>query len=372
MTVASFWEEVYPRLKARDKRALIDRYASFLGEIAVKEPGRALPLPSACCIVDSPDGAAFYRCTEPDHGQSDCHVLAPLLAWFWVSGSRSERFRFLRGFGAPAGALHSWSLADIEEGALLSLQELWNAAVSATQTGGNGYRVERRSGFKVWRRDDAATASVLAKLLPDPDRAYTGAQICKPGSRNHTARVELVGGDYLLKRYNCRGLMYRLQNSLRPSRAVKNWNLIHHFQLRGVSVPEPCLCLEERHCRLLGRSYILMAFSPGQTLRQTWPGSTDRERKALMASLAMLLGRMHRFGLLHGDLKWDNILVQRDANILRVILIDFDGARQVTRPSRKRANKDLLRFQSDLRSNDPSGYWEARFMRGWSAWLAHL
>ena len=372
VNVATFWVETYQGLPARDKRELIGQYAQFLSELARAEPSRVLPLPPDCRLTVN-QGLATFSCNgKMARKRSDTQLLGPILAWFWIASSRAERFRFLARFSGPVKSVRSWNLAEVEAAAFSALQITWQCEVRDAHVGVNGYRVERQFGFTAWRKDEGAAAEALASLLPDPDLAYAGARICKPGSRNHTARVELKGHSYLLKRYNCRGWIYRLQNALRPSRAVKNWNLMHHFQLRGLPVPDPHLCLEERRCRLLGRSYILMDFCPGQTLRLQWPELQDPERKTLVAALATLLGRMHRFGLLHGDLKWNNIMVWRDNGRLRVILVDFDGSRQLRHPSRRQADRDLRRFLSDLRRYDPTGIWENRFMRAWSAWLAYL
>ena len=372
VSVATFWAENYSALSARDKRELIGRYAQFLGELEQAAPDCALPLPPDCQLTTGRGLAAFSCARETIRKQTDLQLLAPLLAWFWVTSTRTERFRFLTIFSGPARSVRSWNLAEIEAAAFALLQKNWRLEVRAVHAGGDGYRFERKSGFTAWRQDSATAAAALVSLLPDPDQAYAGALICKPGSRNHTARVELTGQPYLLKRYNCRGWVYRLQNALRRSRAVKNWDLIHHFQLRGLPVPEPHLCLEERHFRLLERSYILMAFCSGETLRRQWPELPDEDRNTLIAALATLLGRMHRFALLHGDLKWDNIMVSRDQGRLRVKLVDFDGSRLLRHPCRRRAERDLRRFLRDLRGNDPTGFWERRFLRTWSSWLAHL
>lgn len=372
VAIDNFWAEEYPGLEARNKRELISRYALFLRSLASADPDQALPLPPDSCIAMTPDGAIFKCAVGAEWKRASQQQLAPLLAWFWVASSRTERFRFLRAFGGDDKPLRSWNLAVVEQAAFDSLRKIWSRKVRIARIGGVGYRVGQQSGFAVWFRDNMPTVTALNSLLPDPDQAFSGALICKAGSRNHTARVELVGDAYLLKRYNCRGLFYRLRNALRPSRAVKNWELLHHFQLRGISVPNPYLCIEERRNLLLGRSYVLMDFCLGETLRQMWPELAEQDREMLIASLSKLLGQMHRFGLLHGDLKWDNILVQRTVGSLRVKLIDFDGARLVQYPSLRRAEKDLRRFLRDLRDNDPSGHWEARFMSGWAAWLSHL
>ena len=119
---------------------------------------------------------------------------------------------------------------------------------------------EERYGFLILRQRTPAAEAALAFLLPDPDQAFDHARILKPGSRTHVGIVEIAGVRYVLKRYNCRGWGYRIQNAFRRSVAMRTWLVTWQYLVRGIPVPEPLLCLEERRFRLLGRAYILMEF----------------------------------------------------------------------------------------------------------------
>ncbi|MHB8708503.1 MAG: hypothetical protein ACYC9I_06475 [Desulfuromonadales bacterium] len=82
-----------------------------------------------------------------------------------------------------------------------------------------------RAGFEIRRQETAEAHAALQALLPDPDIVLVRGVTCKPGSRTHGALVIIDGRRYFLKRYNCRGWLYRFQNSVRRSRAVYTWQL---------------------------------------------------------------------------------------------------------------------------------------------------
>jgi hypothetical protein len=212
---------------------------------------------------------------------------------------------------------------------------------------------ERRGVFQVWRRPSAEAEALLAELLPDPDRVFTqGTELPTPWRAEATdkVRVALGGRDYFLKRYNCAGPLYALKNAWRPSRALRSWLAVQRFADCEVSTPVPLLCLEERRWRLLGRSYLLFPFIAAETgsFLDLWPRLAGDEQRRCLARLAQLFGRMHRRGLLHGDLNWRNILAAREGGELHFWLVDLDGSRQLARLTRERAEKDLAHFLRDL------------------------
>lgn len=216
--------------------------------------------------------------------------------------------------------------------------------------GNNGKFVrEHRDGFRVFRKNTPEAEAALQYLLPNPDQAFVKAQILKPGSRTHAGVVEIGGTKYVLKRYNCRGWGYRIGNAFRRSRAVRTWLVNWEYLVRGVPVPEPLLCLEERRCRLLERSYILMEFVERTcSLRDRWGQLGEAEKVRFGEFFGNLLGKMHRVGMLHGDLKWDNILVAQEPSLETARLVDLDGSSTMFRFSRKQAQNDFARYLKDL------------------------
>jgi tRNA A-37 threonylcarbamoyl transferase component Bud32 len=61
--------------------------------------------------------------------------------------------------------------------------------------------------------------------------------------------------------------------------------------------------------------------------------------------LAIKLDWIHRTGGIHGDLKWNNLLIDENNNIY---FIDFDGSRVSFPGKSQKIAKDLNRFLIDL------------------------
>ncbi|MBP1728647.1 MAG: hypothetical protein H6Q56_1020 [Deltaproteobacteria bacterium] len=226
---------------------------------------------------------------------------------------------------------------------------------------------EERHGFLVLRQRTAAAEAALAFLLPDPDQAFDHSRILKHGSRTHVGIVEIAGVRYVLKRYNCRGRGWGyIGNAFRRSVAVRTWLVAWQYLVRGIPVPEPLLCLEERRFRFLERSYILMEFVENAvSLRERWKQLIDTEKVRFMEFFGTLLGAMHRVGMLHGDLKWDNIMVANELTLETVRLIDLDGSSASDGCNLRRARIDFNRFLKALDRGEGSIHLRNRVSEAW-------
>lgn len=288
--------------------------------------------------------------------------LGQLLSNLWTMTSRSQRRRFLQGYGEDGRV---WT-EDVVRCALRASRRVWNGKARRSLHTNSRFLQERRSGFRIFRQRTEEGDVLAAALLPDPDKVLEAGTIVKSGRTTRVARVEIEGKSYFLKRYNSKGWGYRLRNAFRRSRAVQTWLVSWGFVVRGLPVPPPLLCLEERHFRLLGRSYLLTGFVADATpASRLWRSLEERARSALLVRLAMTLGTMHRFGCLHGDLKWNNLLVVRSGS---VVLTDLDGSRILVRPTLERARKDIGRFLRDLNSRQSETVVAERFLACWRRW----
>lgn len=221
-----------------------------------------------------------------------------------------------------------------------------------------------REGFSFVCLDSVPARQIVDYLLPDPDELFRSANIFKPGTRTHGGQLRVAGIDCFLKRYNDRGLWYRFRHLFVSSRARRTWQIAWELLDAGIPVPQPMVCLEERRFRLLFRSYILMRFASGcERLSDAWMVLADREREALLLLLADIIAGMHRAGALHGDLKWDNILVA-PRELTKVCLVDLDGSRFTGRFDLRLAEKDLQRFLRDLEQFGNTGMPE-KFISVW-------
>lgn len=228
---------------------------------------------------------------------------------------------------------------------------------------------ERHGRFVVYLDSTTKNSELLGVLLPDPDRLFdTGVEIQSDWQSAATDKtvVNLGGKRYFLKRYNCLGVGYRLKNIFRNSRALKSWWAGWKFQELGLSTPTPIVCLEERHLSLLGRSYLLFEMiDNAASLLDSWPSFNDARRRDVLTFAGAKIGKMHRLGLLHGDLNWRNILVRESSSSREIDLVDLDGSRYVKKVTREQAQKDMSHFFRDLQRNQATELESELFSATW-------
>ena len=236
-------------------------------------------------------------------------------------------------------------------------------------------RHERYGRFLVWSSDPGPDAGLLSALLPNPDRLFAQGEVrLSPwqGPGTDKVRLTLSGHDYFLKRYNRLGTVYGIKNLLRRSRAVKSWMAARLFAKCGVPTPQPLLCLEERWCGLLGRSYLLFPFLKGEaaSFLDLWPCLDTDQRQRCLEGLGRIIGCMHHQGLLHGDLNWRNIIALRREEMFCFWLVDLDGSRSTSAFAPARARKDLAHFLRDLdRAGAPQTLYDG-FLGAWQKAIA--
>jgi len=231
------------------------------------------------------------------------------------------------------------------------------------------YRSTHAHGFRVHHWNSPEIAGALAALLPDPDACFAAGDVCKHGTRSHAGKVTLAGKAYFLKRYNDRGSWYRFRHLFKHSRAIHAWQISCDFHTAQVPVPRPLICLEERRSFLLRRSYILMELVEGAiTLRDLWPSLAMTDKVGLVAECAEIIGRMHKSGRVHGDLKWSNLLVQGHPGSLRLTLVDLDSCARLDWRRRNGIGKDIGVFLDWLDRCEADGTVRQRFLSLWKQW----
>ncbi len=295
--------------------------------------------------------------------------LARLYAEFWGQVPVAQRCRFLRAYGGRE-ALRREDLAGMGRSALRLLRRQWRRRAQASLGDNPDFFRLRRGAFRIHGRNTTAAWAALGRLLPDPDASWANARLYKQGSRSHAGSLVLAEQTDFLKRFNDRGWWYRFRHLGRESRAVRTWRTSWHCLDQGTPVPQPLLCLEERRYGLLRRSYLLTAYVGHEVrLQELWPSLAKNEKRRLLATLGAQLGKIHAVGWVHGDLKWDNLLLPAVGE--RPIIIDWDGSfRPPAALRRWQTKKDLQRFLVDLERFGGSAAEKAFFLSWWRRWNA--
>jgi tRNA A-37 threonylcarbamoyl transferase component Bud32 len=233
---------------------------------------------------------------------------------------------------------------------------------------------ERSGAFRCYYDAEVSKDIVKEFLQPDPDDLFErGEQVSsgRSGNPRDLAKVLVKGKWFFLKRYNCQGRFYRIKNMFRLSRGRRAMRAGRWLLNSGVPTPKPLICLEERHGRMLGRSYLICPFLEGsRSLFDLWP-DLDADRKRLyMQRLGRLMGTLHRSGIVHGDSNWRNILVGKgQAEELRFWFVDLDGVRRYRRLTAARAERDIGHFLRELKRNGADEEYARLFRRHWQRTL---
>jgi hypothetical protein len=373
-----FFLEIYPHLEFRARLQWIANFANFIRDLHNQGViQRDLHLDNIL-VRQTAAGADFVlldaqRVTIKARGLTVSERvanLAVLLCNFWSLAGTIQCFRFLKHYGLGwKNAAERRRLHHLIQLALAFSRHSWDAHARHA-LGTNAHFIKTHAnGFTLYRTRQDETARPLEHLLPDPDRVLDQGEVLKDGHTVKPARVDLDGRPYILKRYNCEGWGDRWRNAFRSSRAKRTWLNTWGFRLRQLPVAEPLLCLEERRWRLPGRSYLLTQYLPAaQPLDRIWDDLDGALRQATIIHIAMVLGRIHRFGGALGDLKWNHLLLAIEDGKPRVTFSDLDESRMIPGASRYRRLNDVKRFLKDLEERDETRHYRRMFLRTWQRW----
>jgi TP53 regulating kinase and related kinases len=105
----------------------------------------------------------------------------------------------------------------------------------------------------------------------------------------------------------------QLDSWIRHQRTTREPQLMHEAKLAGV--PTPLIFLVD-----VENAVIVMEYVKGQQVKKVLDSATATERHALCLTIGELIGKLHGYGVVHGDLTTSNMILCCDG---KVYLIDF-------------------------------------------------
>lgn len=252
------------------------------------------------------------------------------------------------------------------------------------------FDISRVGGVRVHHQRAVAAEEVVA--LVDAHRrdvAAGAAAVLKNGRRSSLSRQRLGDRSVIVKQY--RDLWWeRVRNLVRP-RALSAWVAGNGLRVRGFDAAEPlALALCGRGLAMTD-AFLLMedlglARRADHVALARYAGEPAPERRAekraLVASAADLVRRLHAAGVYHADLKAVNLFLRGEVADARFVLADYDRVRLDREVSRRRRIKNLaqlsasvpvcvslpdrLRFFRAYAADDPSA------LRAWKSWARRI
>ena len=137
--------------------------------------------------------------------------------------------------------------------------------------------------------------------------------------------IDWNGRKALLKRRGVKKYRHpQIDREIRRYRTLHEADIIHRAKEAGV--PTPLIYQLDPE-----GATIIMEFIEGEKVRDMVPRLSEAENRALFKLIGEKSGRLHRAGLIHGDLTTSNIIKSND----RVVFIDF-GLGEISKEVEKR------------------------------------
>jgi TP53 regulating kinase-like protein len=134
---------------------------------------------------------------------------------------------------------------------------------------------------------------------------------------------------------------YRIQEldkEIRFQRTVHEPHIIHKAKEAGVSTPTIFMVD-------MAEANIIMEFVDGKQVKQVLNDLSPEERLRLSRHIGVLIGRLHKHGIIHGDLTTSNMILTPYG---KIILVDFGLSERSTELETKGIDLHLMKrvFQS--------------------------
>ncbi len=198
----------------------------------------------------------------------------------------------------------------------------------------------------------------LKNYLSDVDALFMhndSLEIKNSGNtRTAVVSLDLGKGDerFVLKKYKPKSYFHPLFILFEGSKALKVWLLSNVLFDKDIPIPKPVAMIEKKKMGLRINGYLLTQFIEDAVNFKAYvnsQGITFLEDGRLMRKLGQVIGKMHASCVIHGDLKWSNILLRDIDGAQDPVFVDLDHARQSNQFSDRDRAKDLARFVADIR-----------------------
>lgn len=200
--------------------------------------------------------------------------------------------------------------------------------------GAIGKRTGSAAGFRFHFADETEASQLrpyLDAMVTRPD-SLPGYSIKRKGKirKSLTFRFQLGDRVVYCKRVPPKDLLGYAKDVFRPSRARNFWLQTQRIQQLGFGGPRLIAFGERKRGPVLLESILLCeevanAEPLSEHLRRIVRGPGSRAVLwSFLRQLGEFVGRMHRQGVAHGDLRVNNLLVQREGAGVRFVLLDND------------------------------------------------
>ncbi len=207
-------------------------------------------------------------------------------------------------------------------------------------------------------RTDLMEPAVIRELMAPDDLLKRSDLLFKNSIRTTAGRIFIANRPFFLKRYNNRGLIHTAKSLFRPSRPERVFHITKHMHQNHITTPAPAAILQRRMFGFLTISYLVTDYIHGRRLKYVMDERKSERTwiRNIIKEMASLTAAIHGCGVVHGDMKANNFVVEEPFDLCRIWVVDLDGARLKTEISDADRIKDMGRllasFIHDLSHTD--------------------
>lgn len=173
----------------------------------------------------------------------------------------------------------------------------------------------------------------------------SGKGVLKDGRRNVVTRILHGNGWLCVKEYRSSGLLDRIKDRLRGSRARRAWRGASHLRKHGIAAPETVSLVEQAGKSYLVTRFIKSAVPLNLLLRERFSGPLGRveivAKRAMVQQLGQWLRRIHNLGVYHDDWSTKNILATEQSGQWTFHVLDMESVLPRKRLTYRRRVKNL-------------------------------
>ena len=185
-------------------------------------------------------------------------------------------------------------------------------------------RTKQAGQIAVFRRDQQG--NLLTRLLDDPDAFMQRGEFLKDGNSSTVVRVRGDGHDWVVKRYNIKGLSHAIRRFFRPTRASTSWRNSHRLKISGIATPRAVAMIEKRFGPLGSTGYYVCDFVDAPNAQEVFQSAEvpDAEKQRLAGRFIELFSQFRKLRIHHGDCKATNFLFKDN----QLWVLDLDAMQE--------------------------------------------
>ena len=205
--------------------------------------------------------------------------------------------------------------------------------------------VQNRNRFAIY--DRSIHSEEIESFINKPNEYIDEKKLVKKGNTSTVASITINNKQFMLKRYNIKGLWHGLKRSIQPSRAHHSWRNGAMLEVLGLATPHAFLFMEERFLWFFrARAYILCEKIEGNTvLEQLQDSAESPEAEKILREFTCVFKVMEQYQINHGDMKASNFIYSGD----KLYMFDLDAMQR--HKSRRKFMalfcKDIVRFRKN-------------------------